>query len=338
MTTASRVNLGVLLSGTHSSPVEMASWAVSAEKKGFDSVWVNESTYDVIVPLTIIGHATSRVRLGAACAIVGRPPHVAQLAISGLEQVSGGRLCPAFSDGPSGPNRSWFGPRPRSSLKRMREYIEVLRLMLSAHDGEAVRYEGEYYQVENYRRLSAPVRDTVPLLVGASGPRMIELAGALADGIVAPALNCRAFFDEIAFPGVAAGLATRPTCQFERASVRICSVDDDADRARARAKRQIAFYVGIAPSLARMLDLLGFAAERSEVEAAFLAGDVDAATALVPEASIEDLVFAGTPAECRAQLDDFADGLDTVILYPPAAGLNKQESDRAHAALLDAFA
>jgi alkanesulfonate monooxygenase SsuD/methylene tetrahydromethanopterin reductase-like flavin-dependent oxidoreductase (luciferase family) len=339
MNDAGSARIGLLLSGAHSSPVEMAGWAKLAEERGFNSVWANESVFDVIVPLTLIAQATSRVRLGTACAIVGRHPHLAQLAIAGLESVSNGRLSPAFSAGPSGPNRSWFGPQPRSPLKRMREYIEVLRLMLSAYGGDAVSYQGEYYCVENYRRLSQPVRDEVPLLVGATGPRMIELAGNLADGFIAPALNCRRFFEQIAFPRGRAGLkaAGRPNKDFEWATVRICSVDDDGDRARARARRQIAFYVGIAPSLASMLDLLGFEEEHRIIEEAFLTGGLDAATALVPEALIEELALAGTHEECRKQLRRFAEGLDTIVLYPPGAGLSKSESDQAHAAVIEAF-
>ena len=339
MNSTNSIQLGVLLSGAHSSPVEIAGWAQLAEQRGFESVWVNESVFDVIVPLTLVAQATSRVRLGTACAIVGRHPHVTQLAIAGLERVSDGRLSPAFSDGPSGPNRTWFGPRPSSPLKRMREYIEVLRLMLSAYDGEAVSYDGEYYKVENYRRLTKPVRDKVPLLIGATGPRMIELAGRVGDGFVAPALNCRKFFDEIALPQARAGLEAvgRPETEFELATVRICSVDGDADRARARARRQIAFYVGIAPSLADMLNLLGFERERRQVEALFSSGDLESAAALIPEAAIDELTLAGTPQHCREQLPRFASGLKTVILYPPSAGLTKTESDEAHAALIDAF-
>jgi alkanesulfonate monooxygenase SsuD/methylene tetrahydromethanopterin reductase-like flavin-dependent oxidoreductase (luciferase family) len=339
MNAADSVKRGLLLSGAHSSPAEMATRAQLAEERGFDSIWVNEGAFDAIVPLALIAQSTAHVRLGTACAIVGRHPHLAQLAIAGIESISNGRFSPAFADGPSGPNRSWYGPRPSSPLKRMQEYIEILRLMLSASNGDEVNYEGEYYRVDNYRRLSKPIRDKVPLLVGAAGPRMIEVAGSVADGFVAPALNCRRFFDEVAFPHARTGLnaAGRTEDDFEWNSVRICSVDHDRETARARARRQIAFYVGIAPSLANMLNLLGFSSERSVIEAAVAQGDLDAAAGLVPDALVDELTFAGTPDDCQQQFQDFSTGLDTVILYPPAAGLTRAESLQAHSAVIEAF-
>jgi alkanesulfonate monooxygenase SsuD/methylene tetrahydromethanopterin reductase-like flavin-dependent oxidoreductase (luciferase family) len=222
----------------------------------------------------------------------------------------------------------------------MREYIELLRLMLSAYEGETVAYTGEYYRVDEYRRLSKPVRKDVPLLVGATGRRMLELAGQIADGVVAPALNCRQFLEQVVFPNILAGRAAigKPTAGFRLASVRICSTDDDADVARTRARRQIAYYVGIAPSLATMLDLIGRPDERASVEDAFRNGDLEHAATLLSDDAVDELALSGTAYECRAQLTRFSKGLDTVILYPPGVGLSKTESDQAHAAVLDAFA
>lgn len=336
---ASSPRLGLFVSSGSGTPKDMVAYACRAETAGFDSVWVNEGVLDFIVPLALMAEATSRIRLGSACAIVGRHPHVTQLALSGLDAASGGRIVPAFSDGPSGANRSWYGPRPARPIRRMHEFIELLRAMLAAVGGE-LEYTGEYFQIERYRRLSTPVRETIPLLVGATKPRMIRLAGEIADGWIAPALNCRTFFDEIAFPQLDAGLATSSLERtgFERASVRICSVADDEGIARARAARQIAYYVGIAPLLAEMLDLVGLGVARRRIEAAWNDGGLEAAAAAVPDQAIDLLATTGTPCQCRQSLNEFARGLDTVVLYPPVSGLSQEEISDAMSALIAAVA
>jgi len=332
--------LGLLLTGDQLSPPEMAQWAARAELAGFESVWVTEGNWDAVVPLSLMTQTTTHVRLGAACAIVGRHPFPAQLAWAGIDSASRGRLVLGLGDGPSGANASWWGARPADPVRRMREHVELLRSMLGAHTGGAFDFHGDYYSVERFTRWERPERERIPILLGATQPRMLRLAGELADGYVAAALNSPAHFREVVRPNLERGLraSRRSKSQFEVATLRICSVAEDGARAREVARSTIAFYAGIAPKLAEVLDHEGFTLERAQIETAFRSGGASAAAAYVPAAAIERLAIAGTPEECREQLDDFGTDYDTVILYPPTLGLGKQELEHTLQALIETFA
>jgi alkanesulfonate monooxygenase SsuD/methylene tetrahydromethanopterin reductase-like flavin-dependent oxidoreductase (luciferase family) len=321
------------------SPVEMARWAAHAEAAGFESVWVTEAYWDAVVPLALMTQTTSHVRLGAACAIVGRHPYPSQLAWAGLDAASEGRLVVGLADGPSGPNSNWWGARAREPVRRMREHLELTRLMLSTHSGQVADFHGEYYEVDGFQRWKAPQRDRIPMLIGATQPAMLRLAGELADGYVAAALNSVTHFHDIVRPNLEEGLALsgRSLRDIEVACARICSVADDPARAREIARLTIAFYAGIAPRLADVLEHEGYARERRDVETRFERAGLVAAAAAVPEAAVERLAIAGTPAESREQLAQLAADFDTVILYPPSLGLQKREAEECHEAVLETF-
>jgi alkanesulfonate monooxygenase SsuD/methylene tetrahydromethanopterin reductase-like flavin-dependent oxidoreductase (luciferase family) len=320
------------------SPLRMAEWAATAERAGFESVWVTEAFWDAIVPLTLMTQTTSRVRLGTACAIVARHPYPAQMAWTGIDELSQGRLVLGLADGPSGPNASWWGVRPESPVQRMREHVELLRLMLSSRSG-SVDYEGAYYKLAAFQRYAVPKRERIPILIGATRPSMLRLAGEIADGYVAAALNSIAHFHDVVLPSLEDGLARagRRREDLELAAVRICSVADDAQRAREVARKTIAFYAGIAPRLAEVLDHEGFGAERRELEAAFEVGDVSGATACIPDEAVDRLAIAGTPDVCRERLAVFSREFDTVILYPPTFGLEQAEIEENHQAVIATF-
>lgn len=320
-------------------PSEMAGWARRAEDSGFESVWVTEAFWDVLVPLTLMASDTSKVRIGTACAIVSRQPHIAQLGFTGLDQVSGGRLVLGLADGPSGPNSDWHGPQPERPARRMREHVELIRLMIEAHSGKQVGYHGDYYDIGSFSRWAVPVRDSIPILLGVMSPAMCRLAGDIADGYIGAALNSSRHFDEVVAPNIRAGRARsgRDGVPFEFASVRICSVSEDGRRAREVAKRTIAFYAGIAPALGAVLDHHGYANVRRKCEKAVAAWDFDKAAAAIPDEVVDITAVAGTPDEARDRLAEYGQGLDTVILYPPSLGLDKAEIEEAHTALLETF-
>jgi alkanesulfonate monooxygenase SsuD/methylene tetrahydromethanopterin reductase-like flavin-dependent oxidoreductase (luciferase family) len=321
------------------SPLEMAQWATAAENSGFESVWVTEAFWDAIVPLTLMSQTTSRVRLGAACAIVARNPHPAQMAWAGIDEVSQGRLVIGLADGPSGPNANWWGTRPQRPVQRMREHVELIRLMLASH-ADNVDYQGRYYVLRDFQRWALPMRERIPILIGATRPPMLRLAGEIADGYIGAALNSTAYFHDIVMPSLEQGLerSGRTRDDLELAAVRICSIDNDVHRAREIARRTIAFYAGIAPRLAEVLDHEGFSSERRDVESAFLIGDIEAAAASIPDEAVDRLALAGTPDMCREHLAGFARDFDTVILYPPALGLDKGAVEEHHRVVIETFA
>ena len=117
----------------------------------------------------------------------------------------------------------------------------------------------------------------------------------------------------------------------------ICSVADDADRARAEAAAQLAFYM--APRTYRpLLDASGFGGAGAAVRDAFEAKDFEAMARAVPDEMVDAMAAAGTPAEARARLDALGEVFDHVIVYPPSFGLSQERCDELSETLVDELA
>src|ERR687891_2388772 len=126
---------------------EAVEFVQSAERAGFDSVWVAESYgSDVVSVLAWLAPQTETIKLGAAIMQVpARPPAAAAMAGVTIDALSGGRFL--FGFGPSGPQVSegWYGVPYAKPWGRTREYIDVVREII-AREGPVV-HQGEHYQL-----------------------------------------------------------------------------------------------------------------------------------------------------------------------------------------------
>jgi hypothetical protein len=123
-----------------------------------------------------------------------------------------------------------------------------------------------------------------------------------------------------------------------RAALVITAVDADPAVARARARRQIAFYLGVTTYFAPLVEHHGLGEAAAAVATAFRDGDVGGACARVPDAMVDALTLAGAPDDVRAAAQRFDGIVDAIILYAPAFGLTAAEVAAGHAAILHAFA
>lgn len=151
-----------------------------AEDEGFDSIWLGQVfDHDALTLLALAGTRTRRIELGTS--VVPLPSrHVTTLAQQALttQLATGGRLCLGVGAGHGVILEKKLGLPGDRPVARTREALEVLRPLLR---GEYVRYEGATQRV----RVGTPIAGATPppLLLAALGPRMIELAAELADGV-----------------------------------------------------------------------------------------------------------------------------------------------------------
>jgi 5,10-methylenetetrahydromethanopterin reductase len=161
---------------------EVADFARRAEQVGFDMVWIPDSQFlwrDVWATAALVADRTERVRIGTAVTnFETRHVAVTAGAVSTIEELSGGRLTVGVGTGDSAVKTVGRAP---TRLARMREQIELLRTLVR---GEEASWEGDgRYGGRPMRVRHAPGRD-VPVLMAASGPKALELAGELADGVI----------------------------------------------------------------------------------------------------------------------------------------------------------
>jgi F420-dependent oxidoreductase-like protein len=203
-----RVRIGLYLSGDGGRLDSLLGRFERTETEGFATAWTGQLLgYDALVVLALAARATRRIELGTW--VVPTPPrHPAALAQQALtvQAASGGRLVlgVGVSHGPVIADR--LGLPFERPLRHLREYLAVLRPLLA---GERVDHHGAEYRVR--LRLELPPAKAPPVLVGALGPRMLELAGSRADG-VAIWLGGPRYLESFALPRVraAARRAGRP--------------------------------------------------------------------------------------------------------------------------------
>ena len=248
--------LGLLFVGAPRVP-EMVRLAGRAEENGFESVWMAETrmTRDGFVPLAAIASATDQI--GLATGIVNvytRGPVVLAVSFASLAELAPGRVTVGLGAGsplvlaPQGV--AWERP-----VTRLREYVDVLRPLLR---GEEVSYDGEAVHLTGARIEDAlgeggiGAGSELPLYLGVTGRRAVELAGATADGVLLN-IGLPTSYVGRALGWLAAGaaLAGRDSADIDVSMVVLVSPDEDSAQGKARALRFVALYLSLFPNIAR---------------------------------------------------------------------------------------
>jgi 5,10-methylenetetrahydromethanopterin reductase len=293
-----------------------------AEKKGFEAVWQAESRLvrDAIVPMAAYAAVTSRIRIGSGV-INNWTRNIGLLAATflTLDDLAPDRIAcgiGAWWD----PLASNVGVERRKPLRAMRETIEVFRRLLAL---ENVTYQGEFHRIRGIELDVVHGRRQprqVPVYIGATGDRMLELTGEIADGCllnycVPPEYNDRAL--ELLEKG--ARKSGRSLEDFDRPQLVVCSVDADRNRAIRGAKELITQYLAQQPHIAKasgvgketvqkVQSILGWPATKEQVREAMK---------LVPDELVLHITATGTPEEARARVDEYIKrGCTCPVLYP----------------------
>jgi probable F420-dependent oxidoreductase len=330
---------GILFSGDNLTLDETVRYARDAEAAGADSLWTTELGRDAFVPLAAMAAACSRVRLGTGVATYARPPAMTEITAMSMNEMSGGRFILGLGTAPPMWNENWHQLVVDKPARRMREYVEAIRRMWSASPTNPIDYDGDYIKIQDYRRIMAPPCAPPPIYLAAVQTAMLQLSGAIADGVILNLLNTPHYFTDIVHPHLKKGMAKtgRSAGDIEICSLKVCSVDKDRERARRRARPPIAFYSNL-PYFDQVLDPAGFTKEKLAIRAAMAENDVPKMLDLVTDDMIDTLVLAGTPDEVRKKLGAFEGLFETLILYCPMPWLEPEESKDNHAAMIETFA
>src|SRR6185437_7553298 len=173
------LRVGVASLVEHPMPV-LAERATALESYGFDDIWVPDERLlrNVYVSLTTIAGATQRVTIGPAVTNpYTRHPATTAAAIATIDELSGGRAALGIG---AGGGLAAYGIDRRSPVQALREMIEIVRRLTS---GETVTFSGEHFRLNGTQLDFAPIR-TVPIYVAGRGPRILQLGGELADGVI----------------------------------------------------------------------------------------------------------------------------------------------------------
>jgi F420-dependent oxidoreductase-like protein len=301
-----------------------------ADRLGFDSVWTAEAYgSDCLTPLAWWGASTKRLRLGTGIVqMSARQPAATAMAAMTMDHLSGGRFILGL--GVSGPQvvEGWYGMPFAKPLARTREYIGILR-DIWARKGPLTN-DGPYYPLplpggtgfaKPLKASIHPLREEIPIFLGAEGPKNVALCAELCDGWLAmlfsPAhqdLHRDALAEGFARPG-----ARHTAEEFEVAATVPLIVSDDIDAAVDALRPFYALYFGGMGAKAvnfhaNVAIRMGYEGEVREMQDLYLSGHKEEAAAKVPRELIEELSLVGPAEKIRDDLAKWRESIVTTVL------------------------
>jgi 5,10-methylenetetrahydromethanopterin reductase len=297
-------------------------YAKYAEEHGFEAVWQAESRLvrDAIVPMAAYAAVTEHIKVGSGV-INNWTRNIGLLAATflTLDDLAPNRIICGIG--------AWWDPLARNvgierrkPLTAMRETVEVLRRLLNM---ERVTFHGEFHHVEGIELDVVHGRREprhVPIMIGATGDKMMEMTGEIADGAVLnycvpPEYSVKAL--KLLEQG--ARKSGRTLDDIDRPQLVVCSVDQDHARAIDTTRELLTQYLAQQPHIAKasgvsqdvvekIQSILGWPATKEQIQKA---------KHLVPEDLIDRITASGTPQEARAKVDEYRKhGCTCPILYP----------------------
>jgi len=293
--------------------------AEMAERMGFRSVWTTQlpDARDASLVLAAYANATERVTLGTGVLPIytRHPTAMAQMAAT-LDELSGGRFILGIGISHKVTVESMWGLRIEKPVDAMREYLTIVRT--SIRDGNW-SFEGRHFTARwSY---SAPRRPDLPIMISALNPRMLELAGELADGVVLW-MCMPAYVRSHIVPAIAAGRAKagKTLDGFEIvAAVPVCLTSDRA-AGQDVFRQTVARYANL-PYYRKMMDASGLKAELE-------AGEVG-------EATLDQLAGIGDEEQVRAAVRRYQEAGVTLPGVGPFGG---HQGSKGFEATLEAVA
>jgi 5,10-methylenetetrahydromethanopterin reductase len=303
-----------------------------AEARGFSEIWQADTRLarDCVVMMSSFLTRTKKLRVGSGVLpIWTRNPAVIAATWSTMWEL--GKQISGEPDAPSRvmlglgawwePISSRVGVNRVKPLQAMREHVESIRQLFTM---EEITYQGEFVKLDRVK-LDVVFGDLrprdIPIYIGATGDKMLELTGELCDGVV---LNYVVSVDYIrrAVELVAKGAAKagKSIDQIDRPELLVCSMsDDDPQAAMFEAKKLVAYYLATEPHImkasgvpedliARVQAVMGWPASEAEYLAA---------AKVIPDDVVRSLMAVGTSEECVAKVREYIDaGVTCPILYP----------------------
>ncbi|MFO7944498.1 MAG: LLM class flavin-dependent oxidoreductase [Anaerolineales bacterium] len=293
-----------------------------AEKRGFHSVWQAESRLvrDAIVPIAAYAAVTEKIKVGTGV-INNWTRNIGLLASTflTLDDLAQDRVICGIG--------AWWDPLAenvgidrRKPLTAMRETVTVLRRLLNM---ERVTFDGEFVHVKGIELDVVHGRKEprkVPIMIGATGPKMLEMSGEIADGVV---MNycVPVEYNDMALEQIEKGAekAGRSLDDVDRPQLVVCSVSEDREEAIDQSRELLTHYLAQQPHIAKasgvedeivqeIQAILGWPATHEQIQEA---------KHLVPDSLIDRITASGTPEEAKEKVERYREHGSTMpILYP----------------------
>jgi len=292
---------------------DMVKYAKLSDERGFESIWMPEDYFlrEAITPLTCFTLSTKRIK--CASGIVNpytRNPVIVAITMAALDELSNGRIILGLGTGARETVEKMGIPFTKP-LATIRESVHVIRQLL----GEGrVTFDGVTFKMNDVRLGFKPVRPRIPIYIAAVGPKMLQLAGEIGDGVLLTAA-CSPEYVKYAVENVKTGAerADRDPDRIDIASHILYSISEDLQVARNAVKNDL-----VSCLYPIMLELSGFSkADTEPLLSALKRGSFLEASKHVSDDMVDAFTASGNPERCLKKLKAYeAAGVNLPVVNP----------------------
>jgi F420-dependent oxidoreductase-like protein len=325
-----KIGLGINYAGGFK---EVVAEVADLEKAGLDVVFVPEAySFDAISALGYLAAATERVELASGVLqLYTRTPTLTAMTAAGLDYVSDGRYILGL--GASGPQviEGFHGVPYDSPIGRTREVVEICRQVWRR---ERLAYQGKHYTIplpegqgtglgKSLKLINHPVRERIPVLLAALGPKNVELAAEIAEGwqpIFYLPEKAKDVWGDALTAGYAKRDASLPPMDIYAGPA--LAIGDNVDGMREFIKPHIALYIGGMGAKGKnfyhnVATKYGYGAEADRIQELYLAGDKEGAAKVVPDELVRDISLIGSREFVKERVAAFREAGVTVLNVVP---------------------
>ncbi|MBW2235387.1 MAG: LLM class F420-dependent oxidoreductase [Deltaproteobacteria bacterium] len=289
----------------------VAERARELEAQGFDGLVTAEMSSDPFFPLLLAAEHTERIELMTSIAVAfARNPMILANIGNDLQAYSKGRFILGLGSQIKPHIAKRFSMPWSHPAARMREFIQALRAIWACwYEGEKLDFRGEFYTHTLMTPMFTPSNNphgAPRVVLAAVGPRMTEVAGEVADGMLVHSFTTRRYLDEVTLPAVERGLAKagRSRSDFELCyPAFVVSGRDEREwqRSRIAATRQLAFY-GSTPAYRRVLEAHGWGELQPELNVLSKRGEWEKMGELITDEILDEFAVVAGPGEVAGAL------------------------------------
>ncbi|MEW6300028.1 MAG: LLM class flavin-dependent oxidoreductase [Thermodesulfobacteriota bacterium] len=304
---------------------EVARLARLAEEAGFGLAWgIDTPRSDVFIHMAAMAAHTTTIHIGSGIArAFVRGPLQTAAAAADLDRLSHGRVVLGLGSGTRRQNLYELGAHIDHPASQIKELVQVLRTVWALNGEGDLDFQGKFYRLTARGfTLTKPLRQHLPIYMAAVNPYMLRVAGEVADGLAGHPCYSAQYMKEVGLPQLAAGWqrAGKSRKDFTITSWLITNIATDRKQARREAAYQIGFYMSTR-SYGDIMDFHGWHQEKEAIRAAFFEKrDMEAVADAVSDEMIDALALAGTPDDCRKQLERYREVLDFPTFYTAGIG------------------
>ena len=271
-----------------------------------DTVWIPE-TWGMenfsMLSLACVENKFSKIG-SSIINIYSRSPSLIAMGAATVDTISNKRLVLGLGTSTKPLIEDFHGDKFEKPVKRMKEYVEIIRLMLT---GKTINYSGEIFSLKDFSLLIKPPRNIIPIYLAAVNQKMVELAWEIADGVI--------FYLRPKNEIKSTITSMKNQKKIDTTLQIITCIHDDSEKAIFRAKKTIAFYVSVGKIYREFLAQNGFKNETKNIFEEYKKTGLTNNHEFVPESMVNELCISGTPNECKKQLKQFREtGINLPII------------------------